>query len=308
MRNRTVLIALIGMAAAGFAAGLLVESRILRVQAQSMAISAFPAVPGQKGGEDITGPYEPVADWPKPMSASLPGHENWTWGAVEGIFAESPNRVFIAERGELPIVKRPPQTPVPQFGPSLSFPTAEVPFRNASQGPVAALPGGGAPGDLPENADKNWHGKKGVDARWEHNLVVVNAEGKITEDWTKWDNFFERPHAVYINPYDPEKSVWVVDDFKEAIFKFSHDGKKLLQTLGTPGPMPARTARISIARRFSPGSRTARYLSPTDTTARAWRNSIRMGNSCWPGAKKGLRRMRRAPAILMSCTELQPIR
>ncbi len=64
--------------------------------------------------------------------------------------------------------------------------------------------------------------------------MVVNAAGDITEQWTQWDSFFERPHAVYINPYDPDKDVWVVDDYKEAIFKFSHDGKKLLQTIGTP--------------------------------------------------------------------------
>jgi hypothetical protein len=197
-----------------------------------MSSAAFPAVPGFKGGEDITGPYEPVVDWPQPLT-SLPGHQNWTWGAVEGIYAESPNRVFIAQRGEEPALKRPANTPVPAFGPSLSFPTAEVPFRNASQGPVASLPGGGAPGDLPEDADKKWSGKKGVDARWEHTLVVVDANGKISEDWTKWDTFFERPHAVYINPYDPEKSIWVVDDYKEAVFKFSHDGSKILQTIGT---------------------------------------------------------------------------
>jgi len=51
---------------------------------------------GRSGRErrDLTGPYDVVADWPKPMS-QLPGHEKWTWGAVEGIFAESPNRIFI---------------------------------------------------------------------------------------------------------------------------------------------------------------------------------------------------------------------
>jgi hypothetical protein len=73
-------------------------------------------------------------------------------------------------------------TPIPTFGPSLSFPTGEVPFRNASQGPVASLPGGGAPGDLHEDADKKWSGKVGVDARWEHNLVVVDSTGIISED------------------------------------------------------------------------------------------------------------------------------
>ena len=93
MRNRMAVLALIVMTGVGFVVGLLVESRMQRVQAQARPESAFPAIPGQKGGEDITGPYEPVADWPKPLT-SLPGHENWTWGAVEGIFAESPDRMI----------------------------------------------------------------------------------------------------------------------------------------------------------------------------------------------------------------------
>ena len=230
MRVRALV--LLGMAAF-FVLGFVAGNRLMPVRGQMQPGAGFAAVPGEKGGEDITGPYDVVANWPKPLS-QLPGHENWTWGAVEGIFAESPNRVFIAQRGEEPLVKRPPQTPVPQFGPSLSFPTAEVPFRNASQGPVASLPGGGAPGDKPEDADKLWKGKAGVDARWEHNLVVVNSAGDIVESWTQWDSFFERPHAVYINPYDPAKNVWVVDDYKGVIFKFSNDGKQLLQTIGTP--------------------------------------------------------------------------
>jgi hypothetical protein len=216
--------------ALGFAAG----NRLIPVQGQGKPGAGFAAVPGAKGGEDVTGPYDVVMGWPKPMS-QLPGHEKWGWGAVEGIFAESPERVFIAQRGEEPVVARPPQTPVPNFGPSLSFPTAEVPFRNASQGPVASLPGGGAPGDKPEDADKLWKGKAGVDARWEHNLVVVNAAGDIVQSWTKWDSFFARPHVVYINPYDATKSVWIVDDYKGALFRFSNDGQQLLQTIGTPG-------------------------------------------------------------------------
>jgi len=123
-------------------------------------------------------------------------HENWGFGAVEGVFAESSNRVFVVECGELPVVKRPPQTPVPQFGPSLSFPTAQVPFRNASQGPVAALPGGGAPGQLAEDAEENWKGRMGVDARWEDNIVVIDEHGNITERWTQWDSMIKRAHAV----------------------------------------------------------------------------------------------------------------
>jgi DNA-binding beta-propeller fold protein YncE len=229
---RTRALVLFG-AAAFFVLGFVAGNRLVTVRGQGKPGEGFAAVPGAKGGEDITGPYDVVANWPKPLS-QLPGHDKWTWGAVEGIFAESPDRVFIVQRGEEPVLPRIPQTPVPQFGPSLSFPVGEVPVRNASQGPVASLPGGGAPGDKPEDRDKLWKGKAGVDARWEHTLVVVNSAGDIVDSWTQWDNFFERPHAVYINPYDPNKDVWVVDDYKAAIFRFSNDGKKLLQTIGTP--------------------------------------------------------------------------
>jgi DNA-binding beta-propeller fold protein YncE len=39
---------------------------------------------------------------------------------------------------------------------------------------------------------------------------------------------------VYISPYDPEKHVWVVDDNMQVIYRFTHDGKQLVQTIGTP--------------------------------------------------------------------------
>ena len=76
--------------------------------------------------------------------------------------------------------------------------------------------------------------KLGVDAQWENCLVVVDADGNILETWKQWDKIFRRPHSVYISPYDLQKRVWVVDDNMQAIYIFSHDGKQLLQTIGTP--------------------------------------------------------------------------
>jgi len=196
--------------------------------------AGFAAVPGQKGGQDFTGPYEVVPDWPKPIS-DLPGHEGWTWGAVQGIFAESPDRVFIIQRGELPNIERPRPTPVPEIGPSLTFPVGEAPFRNASQGLVSSMPGAGGPGQDPADPVYAWQGRPGIDARWEHTVVVVDRNGNITEQWTQWDEMLKRPHAVYINPYDPDKHVWIVDDHNHALFKFTNDGQELVQTIGTPG-------------------------------------------------------------------------
>src|ERR1041385_1793749 len=96
-----------------------------RVEGQSPQQPSFAAVPGQKGGQDIFGGYEVVPNWPKPIS-SLPGNEKWTWGAGQGVFAESPNRVFILQRGELPNVQRPKAMKLPQLGPSIEFPIGRL--------------------------------------------------------------------------------------------------------------------------------------------------------------------------------------
>ncbi len=201
-------------------------SRLASVEGRAKTTTRAAAVATEKGGQDIYGPYQVAADWPKPMS-QLPGHENWTWGSVDGVFAQNPNRVYILQRGEVPVLRRPAATPLPQFGPSLSFPISGLPFRNIGQGPVSSPPG-------PEGSDESWKGNYGVDGRWEHCLVVVDATGKIIEAWTQWDKLFKHPHAIFMNPYDPDKAVWVVDDERQAIFKFSNDGEKLLQTIGTP--------------------------------------------------------------------------
>jgi hypothetical protein len=138
------------------------------------------------------------------------------------------------ERGELPAIQRPMPKAFPEMGPSLSFPVGQAPFRNASQGMVASPPGAGGPGADPDDPAQAWKGRMGIDARWEHTVVAFNSAGDIVEQWTQWDKMLRRPHSVYINPYDAEKHVWIVDDHSHAIFKFTHDGKTLVQTIGTP--------------------------------------------------------------------------
>jgi len=231
MRTRTSILS--GLALA-FLAGWLIAGTELPVQGQAALNGSFGAVSGEKGGMDLTGPYEVVPNWPKPMAASLPGHENWTFGSVQGVFAESPNRVYMVQRGELPAIQRPGARPVPEFGPSLSFPVGQAPFRNASQGPASSPPGAGGPGADPDDPKQAWMGRMGVDARWEHTIVVFNAAGDIVESWTQWDKMMRRPHAVYVNPWDPQKHVWIVDDHAHAVYKMTNDGKQIVMTLGTP--------------------------------------------------------------------------
>ena len=55
-----------------------------------------PAFVQEKGGDDMTGPYSVAEKWPLPLSVAKPGY---IWGSTGGIFAETPNRIFIANRG-----------------------------------------------------------------------------------------------------------------------------------------------------------------------------------------------------------------
>jgi hypothetical protein len=202
----------------------------------------FAAVPGAIGSQDLTGPYEVVKDWPKDIS-TLPGNEKWTYGAGQGVFAESPNRIYMLFRGELPKMAPPRNTLLPQLGPSISFPVAGL-WRDAT---TASLPGVGGTDQDTRKWMTAWEGKDdtigikgppyrtlGVDAKWEHCIVIADANGNIVETWDQWDKLLRRPHSVYISPYDPEKHVWVVDDNMQVIYRFTHDGKQLVQTIGTP--------------------------------------------------------------------------
>ena len=115
--------------AGAFAAIALFGLRPRAVEAQEKPAASFAAVPGV-GGQDMFGAYDIVPNWPKPI-AGLPGHEKWTWGAGQNVFAESPNRVFILQRGELPNIERPKRIALPQLGPSIEFPIGRLPWRDA---------------------------------------------------------------------------------------------------------------------------------------------------------------------------------
>jgi hypothetical protein len=59
--------------------------------------------PQQKGGEDETGPYEVVPNWPQQLAR--PGY---ALGSQGGVFAESPNRIILVNRGEIKLPEKLP--------------------------------------------------------------------------------------------------------------------------------------------------------------------------------------------------------
>src|SRR4030088_2375122 len=171
MKPRTPKIS--GAPSLGFFAFILVNSRMGTVQGQQKKTpgEGFAAIPGLKGGQDVFGPYDPVQNWPKPLSESLPNHEGWTWSQSTYVFPESPDRVFVTQKGELPVLQLGRGTTwPPQIGPSIKF-----------------RGGGGLPG--PETASATpsagkasadgRNGRPGVDWRWEHVIVVFDRNGKM---------------------------------------------------------------------------------------------------------------------------------
>ena len=144
-----------------------------------------------KGGEDISGSYEVVADWPQPL------HSDWVMGRVAGVYAESPDRIYVATTGELPahLYER---AWGPQYIPKL-------------------IPG------MRELTDKM--------GRYEHMLVVFDRNGKLLESWEQWNSLFKSPNRLLVNPQEPERYIWIVDQGGSGVMKFTHDGKKLVMQI-----------------------------------------------------------------------------
>jgi streptogramin lyase len=81
-------------------------------------------------------------------------------------------------------------------------------------------------------------------------LVAVNSRGEITERWTQWDTALNRPHQLYISPYDPERHVWLVErggnGIHEQIIKFTNDGKQIALRLVDPRPVSGERDAMGV--------------------------------------------------------------
>ena len=165
------------------------------------AAAAAQQMTTEKGGGDETGPYGLVANWPE--NPCGPGYQ---FGSTAGIFAQTPDRVYVFQRGCLPALTD------RTFG----QPQSLVPSRNASGFDLSR-----------EEPDRR--------PRWDHNLYIVDRAGKMIDSWEQHNKLFVRPHKVLISPYDPDKHVWLVDDGAHTVYKFTNDGSKLVMQLGEFG-------------------------------------------------------------------------
>ena len=140
----------------------------------------------EKGGLDLTGPYDWVPGWLKTVEEGRIIHP-------VTVFAESEDRVFIGLNGTSP-------APTPDE-------------HRLNWGYTASTPG----------------------SRVDHQVFVVDRNGKIIEEWSQWSQLFGALHKITMNPYDPEKHIWIIDRASQQVMKFTHDGKKLVSTLGEKG-------------------------------------------------------------------------
>ena len=169
----------------------------LAVVASLPSLRAQGAQPAELKGTVGPSPYDIIRGWHKPFAE--PG---FAFGGNSGVFAESPDRIWVAQRGEA---------------------------RLDSANPAGFL---GFAGSLGINVLTDT--KRRV---WKNCLYTLDANGVAKERFTQWDKLCEGsegpgPHRLRISPYDPEKKVWVINETFSTIYIFSNDGKQLLRTLG----------------------------------------------------------------------------
>jgi hypothetical protein len=174
-----------------------VTTAVALLAASGLFSTAVLAQQGNARGPIGESPYDVVSLWHEPFAE--PG---FAFGGNSGIWAESPDRIFIAQRGET----------------VLPYPIAED-FL-------------GFAGDMGLNVLRDTTRRT-----WQNCLYTVNGDGEVQEIWNQWDYLCEDsdgpgPHRVRISPYDPENRVWVINETFHQIYVFSNDGSELLLTLG----------------------------------------------------------------------------
>jgi hypothetical protein len=185
-----------------------------------LAVLALLYQPGMQPATDKvdTGDYEIVENWPRPLPDRTPGeHDGYTWGSGGGVYAQSPDRVWIVQRGERPL---PPGAKPWTVGSLLKPPRMD-------------------------SGRDDYGNERGWARRWHHNVFAVDRNGNAVVEWLHLDAFFSPPntlargpHKIRMSPYDPQKHVWIIDDDLHEIHKFTPDGK-LVMTLGERG-VPGR--------------------------------------------------------------------
>ena len=151
----------------------------------------------QKGGEEETGPLRGGRQLAAAMAASGYIWDREPWGV-----RRIAHRIFIAARGELKL-----PNPIPR-----GFTNEWFTWRA---------------GDDTEGRDAQLHPHRRRPGKTRR---VVDAVDKL---FIVAEGTGGGPHKIKISPYDPQRHAsGSVNDSRHVIYKFTNDGKQLMQTLG----------------------------------------------------------------------------
>lgn len=186
--------------------------------------AAGPTVFAQQGIQTVDmGDYEPVVPWPLPLPDTDLSHDGWTWGSGAGVWAESPDKVWVQQRSEIEL-------------PPGASPWTCACLLNPRRTNTGRRDYTGTP--------------YGYRQRRHHLTFAVDRSGKTIVEWLQHDQYQapargsglgemgRGPHKILMNPYDTDKRIWIVDDDMHEINIYSNDGKRL-KTMGVRG-VPGR--------------------------------------------------------------------
>jgi len=144
-----------------------------------------------KGGLDQTGEYRVEEGWFKP------GIDGWDRPPTS-VLVDNPDRIFVAFAGQHMTQPNSPKYTADGQVMDERSKTSELPLEQKKH---------------------------------DHQIIVLNGNGEIIEDWSQWNDVFGMPHTLAISPYDPERHLWVVDT-ADQVFKFTNDGSEMVLHLG----------------------------------------------------------------------------
>lgn len=173
---------------------------ILAALSGALLCASAGAQPGNARGPIGESPYEIVSGWHKPFQA-----RGFAFGGNSGVWAESSDRILIAQRGET-VLPHPVPDDFPGFAGALGINVLRETNRRV----------------------------------WRNCLYVVNGDGEMVEVWDHLDHLCEGadgpgPHRIRISPYDPERRIWLVNETFHQIYVIANDGSRVLATYGEKG-------------------------------------------------------------------------
>jgi hypothetical protein len=148
-------------------------------------------------------------------------------------------------------IKAPATRKLTDTAPSVFFRIGRLPWRDAT---VSSPPGNGGTGQPAEGGVEAWQragNKLGVDARWEHCIMIFDGAGNLVDAWThhraqvfdengkflgEW-KFGDHPSDIHLFHIMSDGYLWAADRGTDRILKYDLDGT-FMYSWGTWGPHP----------------------------------------------------------------------